>query len=266
MGRVQRRSPTGGAAYGIPRNLRSVGVTVPTTCPCSVITTASSAAPAAQPYPSSGGAVQFGEYELDVRGGELRKQGIRVQLQEQPFQILKILLERPGQVVTQEELRKKICPSDTFVDFDHGINNAIKRLRVALSDSAEKPRYIETLARHGYRFIASINARQIESVAVLPLDNLSGDPEQEYFAEGLTEALINTLAKIGALRVISRTSVMHYKQAIAKDPAYAAAYAGLADCLTALSAWGLVPASEGCDKARQLAQRAVEMDHSLAEA
>jgi len=210
--------------------------------------------------------VQFGEYELDVRGGELRKQGIRVQLQEQPFQILKILLERPGQVVTQEELRKKIWPSDTFVDFDHGINNAIKRLRVALSDSAEKPRYIETLARHGYRFIASINARQIESVAVLPLDNLSGDPEQEYFAEGLTEALINTLAKIGALRVISRTSVMHYKQAIAKDPAYAAAYAGLADCLTALSAWGLVPASEGCDKARQLAQRAVEMDHSLAEA
>ena len=123
------------------------------------------------------------------------------------------MLERPGEVVTRDELRQKIWPSDTFVDFDHGINNAIKRLRAALSDSAEKPCYIETLASRGYRFIAGIDAcpRQIESLAVLPLENLSGDPEQEYFAEGLTEALITTLAKIGELRVVSRTSAMQYK-------------------------------------------------------
>jgi len=339
-------------------------------------------------YPSKKGTVRFDVYELNMRAAELRKQGALVKLQEQPFQILEILLERPGQVVTREELRQKIWPSDTFVDFDHGINNAIKRLRVALSDSAEKPRYIETVANRGYRFIGTLAASQvrIESLAVLPLDNLSDDPEQEYFAEGMTEALITSLAKIGALRVTSRTSVMQYKgahrplreiaeelrvdgiiegtvlrsgdrvrisaqlldaktdthlwaesydrdlrdilalhsevaqaiarevqvkltphdhahfarvqsvdpqayeaylkgryywyrrpaeigkatqhfeQAIAKDPDYAAAYSGLADCLTALSAYGLVPAGQGSVKARQLAQRAVEMDPGLAEA
>src|SRR5438876_4074916 len=164
-------------------------------------------------YPSRGGVIRFGLYELDVRGGELRKQGVRVKLQEQPFQILQILLERPGEVVTRDELRQKIWPSDTFVDFDHGINNAIKRLRAALSDSAEKPCYIETLASRGYRFIAGIDAspRRIESLAVLPLENLARDAEQEYFAEGLTEALITTLAKIGQLRIVSRTSAMLYK-------------------------------------------------------
>jgi len=163
--------------------------------------------------PSRGGTVRFGVYELDVRGGELRRNGIRVKLQEQPFQILQILLERPGEVITRDELRQKIWPSDTFVDFDHGINNAIKRLRAALSDSAEKPRYIETVASRGYRFVASINAspRRIESLAVLPLENLARDAEQEYFAEGLTEALITTLAKIGQLRIVSRTSAMQYK-------------------------------------------------------
>src|SRR5215475_16091029 len=97
-------------------------------------------------YPSKKGTVRFDVYELDMRAAELRKQGALVKLQEQPFQILEILVERPGQVVTREELRQKIWPSNTFVDFDHGINNAIKRLRVALSDSAEKPRYIETVA------------------------------------------------------------------------------------------------------------------------
>src|SRR5947207_11765530 len=164
----------------------------------------------------SGRLVRFGEFEIDERAGELRKEGIKVRLQEQPLQILQILLEHPGEVVTREELRKRVWPSDTFVDFDHGINNAIKRLREALGDTAETPRFIETLPRRGYRFIASLEAARpasspIQSIAVLPLENLSRDPEQEYFADGMTEALITSLAKIGSLRVISRTTVMHYR-------------------------------------------------------
>src|SRR5881392_599722 len=105
----------------------------------------------------SHGTVRFGAFELDEDAGELRREGIKVRLQEQPLQILQILLEQPGKVITREELRKRIWPSDTFVDFDHGINNAIKRLREALADTAETPRYIETLPRRGYRFIKSVN-------------------------------------------------------------------------------------------------------------
>src|SRR5438309_11074047 len=157
--------------------------------------------------------VCFGEFEMDEHAGELRKEGIKVRLQEQPLQILQILLQHPGEVVTREELRKRVWPTDTFVDFDHGINNAIKRLREALGDTAETPRYIETLPRRGYRFVQQIqsNKHRVRSMAVLPLENRSRDPEQEYFAEGLTEALITTLAKIGELRVVSRTSAMQYK-------------------------------------------------------
>jgi len=159
--------------------------------------------------------IQFGVFALDLRSGELRKQGAKVRLQEQPLQVLQILLENPGEVVTRDELRRRIWPANTFVDFDHGLNNAIKRLRAALGDTAERPRYIETLARKGYRCIATISEDplRIESLAVLPLENLSRDPEQEYFAEGMTEALITNLTKIGALRVVSRTSVMQYKGA-----------------------------------------------------
>src|SRR5437899_3118193 len=337
---------------------------------------------------SSRATVRFGIFELDEDAGELRKQGTRMKLQEQPFQMLQVLLQRPGEVVTREELQQKIWPSDTFVDFDHGINNAIKRLREALGDAAETPRYIETLPRRGYRFIGKIEREtpKFRSLAVLPLENLSRDPEQEYFAEGLTEALITTLAKIGELRVVSRTSAMLYKgvrkplreiarelevdaivegtvlragrrvritaqlidapkemhlwaesyerdlrdvlalqaevaqaiareirvkltpvdqarfaevravdpdayeaylrgryhwnrrpsefakaiqcfqEAIAKDSTYVAAYAGLADCLSGLNVWGIVPASEGSVKAKALAQKALEMDHSSAEA
>jgi|SRR5690348_12947666 DNA-binding winged helix-turn-helix (wHTH) protein len=133
---------------------------------------------------SSRASVRFGAFELDQDAGELRKQGAKIRLQEQPLQILQILLEQPGKVITREELRKRIWPSDTFVDFDHGINNAIKRLREALADTAETPHYIETLPRRGYRFIASLGSAsgRIESLAVLPLENLSRDPEQEYFA------------------------------------------------------------------------------------
>src|SRR3989441_6754776 len=158
--------------------------------------------------------VCFGVFEVDLRAGELRKQGVRIKLQDQPFQILQVLLERSGEVVTREELRERIWPADTFVDFDQGLNNAIKRLRESLSDSPDNPRFIETIPRRGYRFIGmtgSSTPGRMRSLAVLPLENLSHDPQQEYFAEGLTEALITTLAKIGELRVVSRTSAMHYR-------------------------------------------------------
>jgi len=97
--------------------------------------------------------IRFGVFEVDLRAGELRKQGVKVKLQEQPLQVLQILLENPGAVVTREQLQQRIWPSDTFVDFDHGLYNGIKRLREALGDSADTPHYIETLARRGYRFI-----------------------------------------------------------------------------------------------------------------
>ena len=103
------------------------------------------------------GAVNFGAFEVDLRAGELRKHGIKIKLQDQPFQILALLLERPGEVVTREELRLKLWPGDTFVDFDHGLNNAINRLREALGDAADTPRFIETLPRRGYRFIAPVH-------------------------------------------------------------------------------------------------------------
>ena len=200
--------------------------------------------------------VRFGVFEVDLRAGELRKHGLKIKLQDQPFQILAMLLERPGEVVTREELRKKLWPEDTFVDFDNSLNTGINKIREALGDSADNPRFVETLPRRGYRFIypvevgehprgapalsetpregrkgpplpgrwaipigvfsllavlgallalniaglrdrlltavgASVSRRtvplpKIQSIAVLPLKNLSGDPEQEYFADGMT--------------------------------------------------------------------------------
>jgi TolB-like protein/DNA-binding winged helix-turn-helix (wHTH) protein len=256
----------------------------------------------------------FGAFEVDLHAYELRKRGVKIRLQDQPFQILAMLLERPGVVVTREELRQKLWSAETFVDFDHGLNNAINRLREARSDSAENPRFIETLPRRGYRFIAPVEvmgsahhprplfaeqdvptpavvplpvvypasnglppgrdtdkspvaplckpptdrdsaaanrfllrfpSRQItlavlgvtlisvgfawftwhwkyvqrgigsggaiQSLAVLPLENVSGQTGQDYFADGMTDELITELAKISGLRVISRTSVMQYR-------------------------------------------------------
>jgi cholera toxin transcriptional activator len=107
---------------------------------------------------SSGKIVRFGVFELDAAAGELRKSGARLRLQEQPLQVLALLLERAGDVVTREELRQKLWPADTFVDFDHSLNTAVNKLRETLGDSASSPRYIETLARRGYRFIAPVQA------------------------------------------------------------------------------------------------------------
>jgi TolB-like protein/Flp pilus assembly protein TadD len=173
--------------------------------------------------------LRFDVFELDVRAGELRKRGTKLRLQGQPLQVLATLLKRAGELVTREELRTELWPVDTFVDFNHSLHNAIARIRETLGDSANAPRYIETLPRRGYRFIERVDevkeeaptspprperaedSRGIQALVVLPLEDLSGEPGHEYFADGMTEALITCLAKIKALRVISRTSAMHYK-------------------------------------------------------
>src|SRR6202161_4788289 len=104
------------------------------------------------------GLIRFGIFEVDLRAGVLRKNGLRVRLQEQPFQVLAMLMEHPGEVVGRQELQKKLWPTDTFVDFDHGLNKAINKLRDALGDSAESPRFVETIGRRGYRFLADVKA------------------------------------------------------------------------------------------------------------
>ncbi len=172
--------------------------------------------------------VRFGDVEVDTRSGEIRRAGFKSNLPDQPFRALMLLLGRPGQTVTREELTKQLWPDDTFVDFERGLNKIINKLRAALGDDAGKPLYIETLPQRGYRFIAPVEnaapprdplrpqlpgAPPIDSLAVLPLDNLSGDPAEEYFSDGMTEELICEIAKIRSLRVISRTSVMQYKGA-----------------------------------------------------
>lgn len=161
-------------------------------------------------------ALRFGVFEFDPRSRELRKRGMKIRLLGQPVEVLSMLLERPGEVVTREELQKRLWPGDTYVDFESGLNAAIKRLRDALGDEAENPRFVETLPRLGYRFIAGVNGTQRPPlsgarIAVLPLENLSGKSEEDYFVDGTTDALIAELGKVSALRVISRQSVMRYK-------------------------------------------------------
>jgi TolB-like protein/DNA-binding winged helix-turn-helix (wHTH) protein/Tfp pilus assembly protein PilF len=232
--------------------------------------------------PQLAGRRRFSVFEVDLRAGELRKHGLKIRIQEQPFQVLAMLVEHPGEVVTRDELQKKLWPADTFVDFDHGLNKAINKIREALNDSAESPRFVETVARRGYRFLAEVKVADaatargperatppqpmaavagrpelagkselpkllpsslawkisafvllllvvslaawklnsgnrpslvIRSLAVLPLESLSSDTSQDYFADGMTDELITDLAQISALRVISRTSVMTYKHA-----------------------------------------------------
>jgi TolB-like protein/DNA-binding winged helix-turn-helix (wHTH) protein len=214
--------------------------------------------------------VRFGQFEFDLQTGELRRRGLEVKIAGQPLQILAILLEHPGQVITREQIQRKLWPADTFVEFEQSLNAAVKRLREALGESADNPRFLETVPRRGYRFIAPVDKQsqvstlhrlgivvpeptrarrpyvvllsvgsilgilavlllalnvnqwrewlrgktahpRIDSLAVLPLENLSHDLEQGYFADGITDELITDLGKLGVSRVISRTSVMHYK-------------------------------------------------------
>lgn len=227
---------------------------------------------------------RFGVYEVSFVSGEVRKAGMRIRIQQQPLKLLEILLERPGEVITREELRNRVWAAESFGDFDQAVNIAIAKLRNALGDSAENPQFIETIPKRGYRFIAEVSYGEVgsqqtntrprsedprevdfenkirntehqeiaaspkprhwplgwvaagiaviailsalgawqfrsrnsaptgvRSLAVLPLDNFSGDPSQDYFADGMTDQLITDLAQIGALRVISRTSAMAYK-------------------------------------------------------
>ena len=159
--------------------------------------------------------IRFGTFELDVRAGELHKQGVKIKLQEQPLRVLEMLLAHPGQLVTREELRSRVWPSDTFVDLDHSLNKAINKVREALNDSADSPRFVETVPRRGYRMISgpAKASGRIESLAVLPLEDLAHQPAREYFVDGLTEALITSLGHISALRVTSRTTALTYKGA-----------------------------------------------------
>jgi TolB-like protein/DNA-binding winged helix-turn-helix (wHTH) protein/Tfp pilus assembly protein PilF len=216
----------------------------------------------------------FGSFEVDVVSGELRRQGLKIRLQDQPFRLLVLLLERAGDVVAREKVRETLWPGDTYVDFDHSLNTAVRKLREALGDSAEAPRYVETIARRGYRFIApvaplpalqvahaadatvasllpSAAARPSTSgrpvilvilvaicaaalvaywavhrpgpaqsgrrltLAVLPFDNFSGDADQEYLSDGLTEEMITQLGRLepDRLRVLARSSTWKYKRA-----------------------------------------------------
>src|ERR1700733_6351470 len=147
---------------------------------------------------------RFGPYELDLRSGELHKHGVRMKLQDQPFQILALLLERPGDVITREELRQTLWPADTFVDFDTGLNSAVKKLRDVLSDSADEPRYIETLPRRGYRFIAPVENGPLPKSAPVELRVVPAlvlaEPIQPWYKRRLVVgAGIAALIVVGAL-------------------------------------------------------------------
>jgi len=171
----------------------------------------------------TGGTLRFGAFELDVRSRELRRGDRLIRLQEQPFEILRMMLERPGDVVTRDELRRRLWPDGTFVDFEHSLNAAVKRLRAALGDDADNPRFVETLPRRGYRFIghaaadpdAEPTAGALPKVrlAVLPFTTLSESAGQEYFTDGLTEEMIAQLGQLcrGRIGVVARWSSMVFK-------------------------------------------------------
>jgi TolB-like protein/Tfp pilus assembly protein PilF len=167
--------------------------------------------------------IRFGEFEVDLQAGRLFKRGVKVKLREQSFQVLAVLLEHHGQVVKREELQRRLWPDDVFVDFENNLNTAIGRLREALGDSAEHPRFIETLPKHGYRLIAEVSeivtaAERIHArrarLVVLPFVNLSADAGEEYFSDAMTEEVLTELAALAPdhLGVIARTTAMRYKR------------------------------------------------------
>jgi TolB-like protein/DNA-binding winged helix-turn-helix (wHTH) protein/Flp pilus assembly protein TadD len=218
--------------------------------------------------------VRFGLFEFDAELGELRKQGLKIRLADQPLQVLILLLERPGDVITRDAVRQRLWPADTFVDFDAGLNSALKKLRDALGDSAENSQFVETVPRRGYRFIAPVKVIPVDrlsapaaeksqtarlrlrpawivsglalagiiaavllvergspelgarrgsdqSLAVLPFENLTGDPGRDYLADSLTDALTTTLAQAGGFNVVSRTSAAQYRSGKRSLPAIA---------------------------------------------
>ena len=167
--------------------------------------------------------IRFAAFEVDLGAAELRKHGLRIRLPEQAFQVLATLLDRPGGLVTRAELRTRLWPDGTYVNFDHGLNKAVNRLRAALGDSAVNPRFIETVARRGYRLLVPIageaspnelTGRRRIRLAVLPFENVTADAEQEFFSDGLTEEMITELGRLSPaqLGIIARTSAMRYKQ------------------------------------------------------
>src|SRR5262249_37402187 len=141
--------------------------------------------------PASSGpvVVRFGVFEADLRAGELRRNGLKLKLQQQPLQVLAMLLEHPGEIVTREELHARLWAADTLVDFDHGLNAAVKRLRDALQDSAENPRFVETLARRGYRFIAPVNGGITNGMPLAAATRNRRFFLRPWFAAGLLSSL-----------------------------------------------------------------------------
>ena len=164
--------------------------------------------------------LRFDQFQLDVTTGELRKSGAPVKLPPQPARVLVLLARNAGRLVTREDIQREVWRTDTFVDFEQGLNYCLKEIRAALGDDARAPKFIETLPKRGYRFLASIDRAAAPAVAsakigiaVLPFENLSGDPEQEYFSDGLTDEMITRLGRLNPARlgVIGRTSAMKFK-------------------------------------------------------
>ena len=171
--------------------------------------------------------IRFGPFELDLRRKEIRRRGVPLRVQEQPLRVLMVLIETPGEVISREDLIRKVWPSDTFVDFEHSLNAAVNRLRQVLDDEAAQPRYIETVPRRGYRYIGpmyneevaepnrSVDDRESKPsesvVAVLPFVDISPTPDSNYFCDGLAEEIIGGLTKVPGIRVIGRRSTALFK-------------------------------------------------------
>lgn len=248
---------------------------------------------------------RFGAYEVDMRRGELRRYGARVKLQGKPFQVLAVLLERPGEIVAREELRERLWPADTFVEFDDGLNAAVKKLRAALNDSAERPHYIETIPRRGYRFVAPLTIVAADEIAAAVPTAPAAAASQEVVARPPSRrrwlwltayAVLTAMLATGLLFGVHRKTVEthkaeavqeirlgrdlwrqrtaesltqaidHFNKAVQLDPANAAAYSGLADAYIVLPFLSTIQQNVTYPKAKAAAEKAVMLDPSLAEA